>query len=143
MACINENMTNRYQNILENVYRIKIPDEIREPSCRCDDKSENCCAHCQNEAMLIECAGSCCLGAICTNNRFQHRRYAAVSIKSTPPKGLGLVADEDINKNTFIMEYIGEVISENQWATRWQKYSNLVPSIHMSCAVEIITLMPR
>ena len=87
-------------------------DEDDSPICGCKPLSSDahCCSSlsCTNFAMQMECTE--CFPA-CQNNRISKRRYAKISVKETPGKGHGLFVDQDVRPGTFIMEYVGEVIS--------------------------------
>lgn len=61
-------------------------------------------------------------GSDCQNQRFQKRQYANVSVIKTEKKGFGLRANVDIAANTFLYEYVGEVIDEVKFRRRMEKY---------------------
>lgn len=61
-------------------------------------------------------------GSDCQNKRFQKRQYADVSVIKTEKKGFGLRANVDIAANTFLYEYVGEVIDEGKFRQRMVKY---------------------
>ncbi|ODQ79319.1 hypothetical protein BABINDRAFT_8273 [Babjeviella inositovora NRRL Y-12698] len=78
---------------------------------------------CINRLTSIECMeDTCTCGLDCQNQRFQKAQYAAVSVIQTERKGYGLRADRDIAPNTFIYEYIGEVIPEKEFRKRMVTY---------------------
>jgi SET domain/PHD-finger/AWS domain len=54
---------------------------------------------------------SCPVGHLCQNRRFQRHQNALVYPKNFGDKGFGLVAGEYISKETFVIQYIGEVFS--------------------------------
>ncbi|KAJ1970511.1 hypothetical protein H4R35_005820 [Dimargaris xerosporica] len=88
------------------------------PRCACGDKSS-----CINRTLFIECQrNDCPTGRHCQNQRFQKKQYAKVRIIKTRLKGFGLVAAEDLGRDEFVMEYIGEVIRRSQFAKRTQVY---------------------
>ncbi|KAJ1977374.1 hypothetical protein H4R34_003605 [Dimargaris verticillata] len=88
------------------------------PRCACGDKSS-----CINRTLFIECQrNDCPTGRHCQNQRFQKKQYANVRIIKTRLKGFGLVAAEDLGRDEFVMEYIGEVIRRSQFAKRTQVY---------------------
>lgn len=70
----------------------------------------------------MECTGDCCCGSLCQNQRFQRRQYAKVSVIQTEKKGYGLRADVDLPANSFIFEYIGEVIGDSAFRRRLVDY---------------------
>ena len=83
----------------------------------CDEDS--CCV---NRATKIECADDPACGSACQNQRFQRRQYANISVIKTEKKGYGLRLDTDLQSNDFIIEYIGEVISESLFWERMIDY---------------------
>lgn len=70
----------------------------------------------------MECPKDCGCGSACQNQRFLRKQYAKVSVIKTEKKGYGLRADVDLEANTFIFEYIGEVINEKHFRRRMQQY---------------------
>ncbi|EPQ30936.1 uncharacterized protein PFL1_01834 [Pseudozyma flocculosa PF-1] len=90
-----------------------------------DDESLACSAYsdCINRATQIECTASDCnCGEYCQNQRFQRRQYADVEIVLTENKGFGLRAASDLPTETFIYEYVGEVMNEPTFLQRMQQY---------------------
>lgn len=79
---------------------------------------------CINRLTNVECVdGECSCGAHCQNQRFQRNQMADISIFLTKHKGYGMRANCDIPANTFIIEYKGEVIDEQAYKLRKQKYA--------------------
>ncbi|CZT08139.1 related to histone-lysine N-methyltransferase [Rhynchosporium agropyri] len=80
---------------------------------------------CINRATKMECVdGDCNCGSGCQNQRFQQKQYANVSVIKTDKKGYGLRANVKINADTFIFEYLGEVINEPTFRRRTQQYND-------------------
>ncbi|PWW78077.1 hypothetical protein C7212DRAFT_363028 [Tuber magnatum] len=80
-----------------------------------------------DEVMSCECRAEWddrACGLDCQNQRFQKRQYADVSVIKTEKKGFGLRANSDIAANTFLYEYLGEVIDENKFRRRMEKYDS-------------------
>lgn len=72
----------------------------------------------------MECFGSACgCGADCQNKRFQKRQYADVDVILTEMKGYGIRINKDTPANTFIYEYVGEVIDEAKFRRRTEQYA--------------------
>ena len=72
----------------------------------------------------MECVGSACgCGADCQNQRFQKRQYADVDVILTEKKGYGIRINKDTPANTFIYEYVGEVIDETKFRRRAEQYA--------------------
>lgn len=92
------------------------PSEIEEIlRTQYKDKTEEelfgCIEGCQNRAIFLECDENCRCGASCRNRVFQRQEYADVYPIKTENRGWGLCAGSDIKKDTFIMQYIGEIYS--------------------------------
>lgn len=86
----------------------------------CDENSD-----CINRLTLIECVDGLCestCGKKCQNQRFQRRQYSDINIFLTENKGYGVRAQNNIEINDFIYEYIGEVIDEDNFRDRMIKY---------------------
>lgn len=78
---------------------------------------------CINRMTQIECSASKCRwGKQCRNQRFHRRQYVDVDIVQTEKKGFGLRACQDIPKETFIYEYVGEVMNQTTFLQRMQQY---------------------
>ena len=77
--------------------------------------------------MYIECSPQTCpIADVCSNQRIQrHEIITCLQRFMTPNKGWGIKATKDIKPATFILEYVGEVVSEKEFKHRMQtKYSN-------------------
>lgn len=72
--------------------------------------------------MRVECTDTCKCGPGCRNQRFQQRQYADVCVIQTDKKGYGLRADADLDPDSFIFEYLGEVLPENSFRKRMLQY---------------------
>lgn len=80
---------------------------------------------CINRLTLIECVDGLCestCGKRCENQRFQRRQYADINVFLTKQKGYGVRAQTNLEANTFIYEYIGEVIDEEEFRERMIQY---------------------
>lgn len=78
---------------------------------------------CINRMTQIECSSSKCRwGKLCRNQRFHRRQYIDVDIVQTEKKGFGLRAAQDVPKETFIYEYVGEVMNQATFLERMQQY---------------------
>ena len=84
---------------------------------------KGCGDDCLNRMLMIECSKSCSLGTHCGNKRFQNIENAPVEVFKTAYKGVGLRATADIPAESFIMEYVGEVLDYNKFRKRAKKYS--------------------
>lgn len=90
-----------------------------------DDLSRACTdeGECINRLTQVEClAEDCRCGHFCQNQRFQRKEYAKVDIVKTEKKGYGLRATQAIPAESFVYEYIGEVVPEVDFRKRMQRY---------------------
>ncbi|KAI9022778.1 hypothetical protein CLU79DRAFT_858673 [Phycomyces nitens] len=123
-----------YENILANIYcgsasGRSIAEESMPCECKYDpdvDDDSAACGDdnfCINRMMFMECmVDDCHCGRYCQNRRFQLCQYARVDVIKTEKKGFGLRALTDLPANAFIMEYIGEVIPNNEFVRRTREY---------------------
>ncbi len=96
--------------------------------CDCDVKDvpkgqKGCGDNCINRLLMMECPNTCSLGNSCSNKRFQNIENSPVEVFKTAYKGVGLRAIHEIQGESFIMEYVGEVLDENKFRKRAKKYS--------------------
>jgi [histone H3]-lysine36 N-trimethyltransferase len=78
---------------------------------------------CINFATSMECVDDeCACGVGCQNQRFQMRHYADIDVIQTESKGFGVRAKSDLLQDTFIIEYVGEVIIEETFRQRIHDY---------------------
>ncbi|KAE8234606.1 hypothetical protein CF326_g343 [Tilletia indica] len=86
------------------------------------------CGHdsgCINRLTQVECLEEeCQTRGYCQNQRFQKSEYADIEIVLTPNKGYGVRTPVDIERDTFIYEYIGEVINHQFFLKRMQQYKD-------------------
>lgn len=69
--------------------------------------------------MFIECdPKSCPSKSYCHNQRIKRGKFKIVTIKTAEDKGFGLFAAEFIPSDSFIVEYVGEVIDNTEFEDR-------------------------
>lgn len=91
------------------------------PKCSCPANAE-CGEDCINKIMLYECDSDC--GKNCKNKTIQTSHPHSIEVFITPDKGWGIKAKRNIERESFIIEYVGEIINEFEHKTRMQtKYS--------------------
>ncbi|OAV87654.1 hypothetical protein PTTG_08628 [Puccinia triticina 1-1 BBBD Race 1] len=91
-----------------------------------DDPSWACSEHsgCINYLTQIECLQEQCrCRDKCQNQRFQKRLYAPIEIVQTAKKGFGMRLQLDVPKDTFVYEYLGEVIGVKALHKRLKDYA--------------------
>ncbi|XP_020250448.1 histone-lysine N-methyltransferase ASHH3-like isoform X2 [Asparagus officinalis] len=71
--------------------------------------------------LLSSCSSSCKCGDLCANKPFQHRPAKKMKLVKTEKCGLGLIAEEDIRRGDFVIEYVGEVIDDKTCEERLWK----------------------
>ncbi|CAI0394233.1 unnamed protein product [Linum tenue] len=100
-----------YVHIRRNIYMVK---KQRDGAAGYDNGCTNCgpicCENCVCRVQCISCSKSCRCSENCTNRPF--RKDKKIRIVKTELCGWGVVAAESINKGDFVIEYIGEVISD-------------------------------
>ncbi|XP_055585107.1 nuclear receptor binding SET domain protein isoform X2 [Uranotaenia lowii] len=100
-------------------------EEMDDNICECSPSDPDPCgssSNCINRALMIECNQKVCpCGDLCQNRAFQSKRYPALSVKRIMNKGWGLVSQEDIQMGQFVIEYVGEVINNDELAKRLQQ----------------------
>ncbi|KAJ2162624.1 hypothetical protein GGF46_000497 [Coemansia sp. RSA 552] len=78
---------------------------------------------CINRLVQMECNPlTCPCGSHCLNRRFQKRQYAKVRIVNAGRKGFGMQALEDLDTGSFVMEYMGEVVTAAEFRKRTRVY---------------------
>jgi hypothetical protein len=82
-----------------------------------------CCGNgsCLNRICLVECAPQCLFAEQCQNQRFRRQQNAEVEARPTFDKGWGLFALEPVETDTFMIEYCGEVIENDECERRIQE----------------------
>lgn len=126
-----------YEPLNENLYLDKRKNEhsrsrkdARAMVCDCILTKEErargimgCLDDCLNRMLMIECGPKCTLGEHCLNKRFQKLQSAKVEVFKTRKKGWGLRALAELPTNSFIMEYVGEVVRSKEFRRRVKKYT--------------------
>eukprot|EP00767_Chilomastix_cuspidata_P001305 gnl/Chilomastix_cuspidata/1434.p3 GENE.gnl/Chilomastix_cuspidata/1434~~gnl/Chilomastix_cuspidata/1434.p3 ORF type:complete len:284 (+),score=110.36 gnl/Chilomastix_cuspidata/1434:2142-2993(+) len=109
-----------YKPILRNAYTAFEKPVTRRADCDvCDCAPGSCCENCFNAAVQVECVARFCpCGKDCKNRRFARREYAPFSIRDCGSKGLGFFAERAIPRGAFIIEYVGEVIDQDELEAR-------------------------
>lgn len=86
--------------------------------CLCPDGEMKCAGEdCLNRVVFTECPPSC--GDKCCNRRIQKRDWAPQLKRFlTADKGYGVLTRLPIKKGDFILEYVGEVVSDTVFKER-------------------------
>ncbi|KAE9418717.1 hypothetical protein Angca_008857 [Angiostrongylus cantonensis] len=115
----------QYEEIEQCIYKVESRKKAVSLMCFCRGNNLDCSdGRCDNRAMFTECPKNCLgKGNDCKNRRFAKREYAAVQAFYTgPSKGFGVQAVAPIKKGQFIIEYVGEVVSSEEFAKRLKRY---------------------
>ncbi|CAH8630524.1 unnamed protein product [Schistosoma intercalatum] len=97
----------------------------------------SCGPGCINRALNIECGPHCAAGDFCSNRQFQMRLYAPTRpFYAGKEKGWGLMATDNVEKGSFVIEYVGEVIDFSEFRRRIRRYERLGHAHHYFMAVE-------
>ncbi|KAI9184665.1 hypothetical protein H9P43_003720 [Blastocladiella emersonii ATCC 22665] len=122
-----------YAHIADNVYqsaRLGLAQEADDFPCACKyrngDKPERACGsdQCLNRVMFIECRpGTCPVGKHCRNRRFQNHEAAPVEVFHADAKGFGLRTLAPLPADTFVLEYVGDVITRSSFLRRAKQYA--------------------
>ncbi|XP_037079667.1 histone-lysine N-methyltransferase ASH1L-like [Pollicipes pollicipes] len=121
-----------YKKLRTNYYFDVKPPPYREAeTCSCrppvDPQRPGCGDDCINRVMFVECSSSSCpCGDRCDNQRIQRHRWTPGLVKfMTGEKGWGIMTKRPIRAGTFILEYVGEIVSEKEFKRRMQtRYIN-------------------
>ncbi|KAF5376048.1 hypothetical protein D9615_007664 [Tricholomella constricta] len=126
-----------FNEIVENNYQYKSLGRSREAleSMTCDctfdaklDHPDDACganSDCINRLTQVECLpDDCRCRSHCRNQRFQNRQYSDIEIVQTERKGFGLRAESDLPKDSFIYEYVGDVVSPTSFKKRMRDYAS-------------------
>lgn len=84
--------------------------------CICPPGMENRCNNrsCENRAMNIECAPSCSTIQGGCSNRIDANLFKNVVVRATEDRGFGLFCAIPIQKDSYIGEYCGEIITAEE-----------------------------
>jgi hypothetical protein len=132
--------------------RLKVDREPREvadedkDTCSCSYNGMDCSdERCVNRSSLTECFPDKCEVTSCRNQRFQRREWVDFSLVKRGRMGYGVQAEQDIKKGQFVMEYVGEILDEEEKTRRLDlggvrhHYTMLLDNTHLeyidpSCA---------
>ncbi|KAK7688537.1 hypothetical protein QCA50_008075 [Cerrena zonata] len=128
-----EDALRTFTEIAENHYQYntlgRSREELESMTCDCqyehgvDDPIDACGDDCINRLTQVECLpDDCRCRQYCQNQRFQRKQYAPIHIVQTEKKGFGLRAAENLPKDTFIYEYVGDVVSQPSFLKRMRQY---------------------
>lgn len=98
--------------------KLKRVDEHNRDTCSCKENDADPCGRssdCINLHLHVECNKlTCPAGVKCRNQKFKNREYVEMKIIKTPHRGFGAVSVKDVPEDTFVIEYVGELIDQNE-----------------------------
>lgn len=122
-----------FKKIRTNIYADSVkPNQSSDlPQCSCKPEYE-CGDNCLNRLVYTECEPETCpCGDKCQNTKIQRHIVAPVERFMTPHKGWGVKSNHLIKRGTYILEYVGEVVTEREFKDRMATlYTN---DIHHYC----------
>ncbi|XP_014262074.1 histone-lysine N-methyltransferase ash1 isoform X2 [Cimex lectularius] len=111
-----------YKKIRTNVYfDVKPSFSYEAQACNCKPNSNPGCGDsCINRMVLAECSPQLCpCKEKCSNQKIQRHEWAPGLVKfMTRDKGWGIKTKYMIQKDVFILEYVGEVVSDREFKSR-------------------------
>jgi len=121
-----------YKKIRSNVYvDVKPLSGYEATTCNCkkpeDDAGKGCVDDCLNRMIFAECSPNTCpCGEQCCNQRIQrHEWVQCLERFRAEEKGWGIRTKEPLKAGQFIIEYLGEVVSEQEFRNRMiEQYHN-------------------
>ncbi|XP_059269738.1 histone-lysine N-methyltransferase ASH1L isoform X1 [Mustela nigripes] len=121
-----------YKKIRSNVYvDVKPLSGYEATTCNCkkpeDDSGKGCVDDCLNRMIFAECSPNTCpCGEQCCNQRIQrHEWVQCLERFRAEEKGWGIRTKEPLKAGQFIIEYLGEVVSEQEFRNRMiEQYHN-------------------
>lgn len=91
-------------------------------ACNCREYMPNPCganSDCLNRLLLTECDPDVCPAKTkCQNQRFDKRLYPPLMPYKTASRGWGLKSSEPLVKGQFVIEYVGELIDQEEYHRR-------------------------
>ncbi|XP_039963004.1 probable histone-lysine N-methyltransferase Mes-4 [Bactrocera tryoni] len=105
------------------VHPVKLHIDLEKVNkCECRSYDENPCgpnSNCLNRVLYHECNPKLCpAGERCQNQMFESRLSPRLDVVYLKERGFGLVCREPINAGDFIIEYVGEIIDDNEFKQR-------------------------
>lgn len=116
-----------YKKIRTNVYYDVKPTTLYEAqACECKPEA-GCGDDCINRMVFSECSPQLCpCGDKCENQKIQRHEWSpGLQRFMTEDKGWGVRTQQAIKSGDFILEYVGEVVSEREFKSRMAtRYAN-------------------
>jgi len=109
-----------YKKIRTNVYAEVRPNMCMDHQSCCCNPNSGCTDDCLNRLVYTECSPEACPCADkCQNQKIQRHEYSpGLERFMTENKGWGIKTKSSIKKGTFILEYVGEVVTDREFKDR-------------------------
>ncbi|XP_013779563.1 uncharacterized protein LOC106464006 [Limulus polyphemus] len=125
-------LSNNFKKIKTNVcVDVKPVSRYEATSCNCirpkDFIEKGCGTDCLNRMMYVECTSQLCpCKEQCSNQKIQKHEWSpGLERFMTPDRGWGIRTTEPIKAGSFILEYVGEVVSDKEFRHRMaERYCN-------------------
>ena len=95
---------------------------VDEKSPPCDSRNVGCDENCLNRMLYIECSDACLLRDHCSNKQFKRGQISTLETFKTVKKGWGLRSSAAIERGSFIVEFLGDVIREENVKQKFKEY---------------------
>ncbi|CAD6994051.1 unnamed protein product [Ceratitis capitata] len=110
------------------VHPVKLHIDLEKVNkCECRNYDEDPCgpsSNCLNRVLYHECNPKLCpAGDRCQNQMFESRLSPRLDVVYLKERGFGLICREPINAGDFIIEYVGEIIDDNEFRQRMAQKS--------------------
>ncbi|CAN8229886.1 unnamed protein product [Cochlearia groenlandica] len=124
----------RYVHIKRNIYLVKKQRDDANDGEGCKNCGPTCCRSCVCRSQCVSCSEACGCPDTCGNRPF--REAKKIKLVKTELCGWGVEAEESINAEEFIVEYIGEVINDAQCEERfWDMKDKGISDFYM-CEIQ-------
>ncbi len=118
-----------YQKIIKNIAVAPVKqqriDHGKAHFCECLEDEDDPCgesSNCINRCLQTECNNdNCKVGLKCKNRSFQRAEYKKLDLIFTGNRGWGLICKEDLSNGNFVIEYVGELINNQEMERRMKK----------------------
>lgn len=113
-------LNDEYQEINSNIYTGSTKEYLKSSNatqCFCNP-TDGCNESCVNRYLQVECSDSCHCGEKCGNQSIKKQLFKPAVLFKTEKKGYGVKSIRKIEKGNFILEYIGEIITKEEYEER-------------------------
>ena len=119
-------MHSSFPDNLKQVIKKRVEANLSQAEiCDCHKRDNLCDEECTNRQLQNECSPKCWNADKCQNRRFTKRQYPPLHKFQTDWGGNGLKAKKLIPKGTFIIEYVGEIISHEESRIRLEESAKI------------------